>query len=153
MPTSKMVEQAEFKLPEETPFPAVLLSVTEKTIPFKNKQTGKDDSFTKWSWEFEITEGDYAGIKAWGDTEDRLTTHPDNKVRQWAETLLDKQFAVGEGIDTDDLLGLPCVITVDNTTYEKNNETKYICPVRDVFPAGAGVADPWATPGDEEPPF
>lgn len=150
-----MKEEAQWKLPPETPLNATLVAVTERVIPFKNKRTGTDDQFSKWEWEFQINEGEFEGLKAWGDTEDRLTSHPDNKVRQWAETLLNKTFAIGEGVDTDDLLGLPCVITVDNTTYEKNDgTTSYLCPVLDVFPAGAiPTSDPWATPQTEEPPF
>lgn len=147
MPKTTMEEEAQWKLPAETPLPAVLVKVTTKTIEFTNKKTQKPDSFDKWEWEFAITEGEYAGLSAWGDTEDRLTSHPDNKVRQWAETLRGKEFDLGEGLDTDDLLGLACLITVDNKTHEKKDGSKsYYCPVADVYPSDA-------LPQDEEPPF
>lgn len=145
MPASTMTNEDEWKLPAETPFPAVLNAVEEKVIPYV--KDGKDKTFTKWSWEFEITDGEYSGLRAWGDSEDRLTNHPENKVRQWAETLRGSKYEIGEGLDTDDLLGLHCVITVANETYIKKGtqEKKYLCPVLDVFPAGAD--------GTDEPPF
>lgn len=145
MPESTMTHEDEWKLPADTPLPAVLNAVTEKSFPYK--KDGQDKTFTKWEWEFEITEGEYSGLRAWGSTEDRLTNHPENKVRQWGETLRGKPFDLGEGFSTDDVLGLPCVITVDNTIYEKKgtNEKSYLCPVADVFPADSVQ--------DEEPPF
>lgn len=146
MPKSEMTNEEKWKLPKETLLPAVLKSVDEQTIKFVNKKTGKDDSFTKWTWEFEVIEGQYEGLRAWGDTEPRLTNHPENKVRQWGETLRGAEFEMGEGLDTDDLLGLTCCITVDNTEYEKKDGTvSYLCPVLDVFPPDALA--------DNEPPF
>ena len=143
MPSATMKNEDEFKLPKETLLPATLLAVEEKNIPYVDKN-GKDQTFTKWTWEFEIVDGDYAGLHAWGDTEPRLTNHPDNKVRQWAETLRGSEFELGEGLDTDDLLGLSCVITVDNVVHtKKNGEKSYLTPVLDVYPASL----------DTEPPF
>lgn len=137
MPSSTMSNEDQYKLPKDTLLPAVLKSVEEKVINYVNKN-GKDDSFTKWTWEFEIVDGDYMGLHAWGDTEPRLTNHPDNKVRQWAETLRGAAFEMGEGLDTDDLLGLTCVIVVDNVEHtKKNGEKSYLTPVIDVLPVDA----------------
>jgi hypothetical protein len=147
MPSSTMEEEAQWKLPKDTPLQAQLLSVSVKTINWKDKKTGDDRSKDLWEWEFDIVEGEYAGLKAWGETEDRLTNHPDNKVRQWAETLRGAPFDMGEGLNTDDLLGLPCVVVVDNTTYEKKDGgTSYLTPITDVFPADGFVQS-------DEPPF
>lgn len=145
MPNTTMQEEEKWKLPADTLFPATLTAVTEVEIPYTDKKTGAPATFTKWQWEFSITEGEYAGLRAWGDTEDRLTNHPENKVRQWAETLRGAPYDIGEGLDTDDLLGLPCLVTVTNETYDKKDGTTgYKSPVADVFPAD-GQAD--------EPPF
>lgn len=144
MPKATMKDQDEYPLPENTPFPAILESVSTRTIRYKDKETHEDKSFDKWEWVFQITEGEYAGLKAYGETEDRLTNHPDNKVRQWAETLLDFQFDVGYDLDTDHLIGLPCVVTVSNDPpREKRDGGKfYPCPVRDVFPEGTTGTEP-----------
>ena len=147
MPNTTMEEEQQWKLPKETPLPAQLTAVVEREIPFKDKKTGEDRIFTKWEWEFAIIEGEFAGLSAWGDTDPKLTNHPDNKVRQWAETLRGRPFEMGEGLDTDDLLGLPCLIVVDNTTYTKKDGTvSYLTPVVDVFPTDGFVQD-------VEPPF
>jgi len=144
MPSTEMKEEQQWKLPKETPLAAQLTAVVEREIPYVDKKTGKDAVFTKWEWEFAITEGEYAGLSAWGDTEDRLTNHPDNKVRQWAETLRGREFDMGEGLDTDDLLGLPCTITVDNTEYTKKDGTvSYLTPVMDVYPPSQGFEPPF----------
>ena len=139
-----MEDEPQWKLPKDTPLPAKLNKVESKLIEFTlkkdrgNKKAGEKDSFTKWEWEFEITGGEFEGLRAWADTEDRLTNHPDNKVRQFAETLRGAPFEMGEGLDTDDLLGLPCAIVVDNIVHTKANGDKtYLSPVREVFPADA----------------
>lgn len=147
MPSSTMEHEDQWKLPEDVPLPAELSSVKEESFPYKDKN-GKDQTFTKWTWEFQITDGEFAGLRAWGDTEPKLTNHPDNKVRQWAETLRGAEFEMGEGLDTDDLIGLPCIITVANVKEEKKNspgEYWYRTPVKDVFPVDATA--------DAEPPF
>jgi hypothetical protein len=162
MPSSTMQDEPEYKLPKETLFPAMLKAVSEREIKFTNKK-GEPDTFYKWEWEFEITDGEYAGLRAWGDTEDRLTNREDNKVRQWAETLRGAPFEMGEGLNTDDLLGLECVITVDNVEHQKKDgsgKKSYLCPVIDVYPAevlASGVTSAPGTTGSlwdtGEPPF
>lgn len=144
MPSSTMTHEDQWKLPKDVPLPATLVSVSEKEIPYTNKD-GKPDKFVKWEWEFQISDGDYAGLKAWGDTEPRLTNREDNKVRQWAEAIRQAPFEMGEGLDTDDLLGLPCTIVVDNTTYTKkgSTETSYLCPVTSVIESGVGLEPPF----------
>lgn len=135
MPKAIVTEQEKWKLPKDVPLPAQLTSVTEKEIPYKNKRTGADEVLTKWEWEFAITEGEYAGLSAWGESKPVITTG--NKVAQWAETLRGTPFDIGEGLDTDDLLGLPCLLVVDNTEYtKKDGETAYLTPITDIFPAG-----------------
>lgn len=149
MPRSTMTEQSEYALPEDVLLPAILETVEVRTINYK--RDGKDKSFDKWVWTFQITDGDYAGLHAYGETEDRLTSHPDNKVRQWAEVLRGIGFEVGEGLDTDDLLGLPAVITVkhEEPRLKKDGESYfYGCPVKDVFPEGTTAPD-----GYGEAPF
>ena len=152
MPTATMREESEYKLPAETPFPAILSSVEEKEIPYTDKNDGKKKTFKKWQWVFEITDGEYAGLHAYGDTEAYLSTHPDNLVRQWGEVLRDAPFEVGEGIDTDLLLGLPCVITVrhDPPRPKKDGSNFYPCPVDQVFPEGTEFG---SRVQDSEPPF
>lgn len=144
MPTTEMTHEDEFKLPKDVPLPAILVKVEEQSYPYK--KDGEDRVFTKWSWEFLITDGEYAGLHAWGETEPKLTNKPDNKVRQWAETLRGAEFEMGEGLDTDDLLELPCVLLVDNVKEEKKGATGeywYRTPIVDVLPADQIVEPPF----------
>lgn len=150
MPQSKMREESEYRLPEDTPFPAVLESVEEKEIPYtikKGPRAGEQDVFKKWEWVFKITEGEFAGLSAYGESEDRLTTHADNKVRAWATALRQLDFELGEDLNTDELIGLPCVVEVEHgePREKKDGSFFYPCPVRNVYPEG--------TFGDNEPPF
>lgn len=151
MPKSIMEEESLYKLPEDTFFPAELIAVVEKEFPFtykKGENAGQPGIFRKWEWEFKITEGEFAGLHAWGETEPKLTNHPDNKVRQWGEVLRDAPFKIGEGIDTDLLLALTCTITVSHEAVTRGDgSTMYKTPVKDVLPAGL------AAEMNGEPPF
>lgn len=138
MPKSTLSEEAEFKLPKDEPLVCQLNKVEVKTINYK--KNGEDRSFDRWIWEFEVIDGPYAGLRAWAETEDRLTTHPDNKVRQFAEALIGAEFEIGQDLDTDDLLGLPCEVVVDNIVEEGKERNYYKCPVAQVWPLGTAVA-------------
>ncbi|GAB3863277.1 hypothetical protein GCM10028801_30520 [Nocardioides maradonensis] len=146
MPRATLAEEAEFKLPKDEPLPAELSSVEVKHLEGTSTRTGKDYSFDKWIWEFKIIDGPYAGLRAWAETEDRLTTHPDNKVRQYAEALLGAEFEIGQDLDTDDLLGMPCEIVLDHVVEEGKDRNYYKCPVAQVWPIGTSLAQQDATP-------
>jgi hypothetical protein len=156
MPSSTMREESAYPLPEDVLFPAELTSVVVRTVEFtykKGPKVGEKGSFDLWVWEFAITGGDYAGMKAWGETEDNLNNLEEPKgraklVRPWAETLLGRQIEIGENFDTDQVLGLPCKITVkhEEPRPKKDGGFFYGCPVEDVFPA-----DPRSS--DDAPPF
>jgi hypothetical protein len=142
-----MKEETPYPLPEDELFVGKLDAVTVRTIEGISKKPGKPDrpySFDLWVWEFSITEGEHAGMKAWGETEGELNNLEEPKgraalVRPWAETLLGRTIEIGEDFDTDQVLGLPCKFTV---THEEPRQKKdggfyYGCPVDDVFPSSA----------------
>lgn len=158
MPRATMKEETLYALPEDTIFEGKLNSVTVRTIEFTlkkdrgNKKAGEKDSFNKWVWEFEITDGEYAGLKAWGETEDELNNLEEQRgnsklVRPWAETLLGRQIQIGEDFDTDQIVGLPCKFTVthEEARPKKDGGWFYGCPVEDVFPSSNSLR--------EAPPF
>lgn len=156
MPKATMREQSEYALPEDTLFPATLTSVKERRTTFTYKahhkavesgraQVGEEGVVERWVWEFEITDGEFMGLRAWGETETALSTHPDNLVRQWGEALRGAPFEIGEGLDTDDLIGLPCSITVRHDEPRPRRDGSgmfYGCPVDSVFPKSAVDALP-----------
>jgi hypothetical protein len=162
MPRATARDESEYPLPADELLPAVLQSVTEKTTKFtwkphhKAVQEGREKAGTegvieKWEWTFSITDGEYAGLRAWGETPPFLSTREDNKVGQWGTALrgggAENAYQVGDAIDTDDLVGLPCMITVqhDPPRPKANGDGNfYGCPVHSVFPANSA---------DDLPPF
>lgn len=155
MPKATMETESEYPVPAGVPLPARLDSVKVRTIEFFKKdqygnKTSEKDSFDKWVWEFKVTDGEFAGMKVYGETEDRLTTRADNMVRIWSEQLLGKTIEVGEGLDTDLLIGLTCIVECrhDDPREKRDGGMFYPCPVVDVFPSsGDYVAS------EQEPPF
>lgn len=164
MPQATMKEESEYPVPAGVPLPAVLQEVKVRTIEFFKKdqygnKTNVKDSFDKWVWEFKITDGEFAGMKVYGETSDSLTTREDNLVRIWAEQLLGKTIQVGEGLDTDLLLGLPCIVECrhDEPRPKRDGGMFYPCPVSDVFPSSGDYvsSDPatTSTGWSDEPSF
>lgn len=162
-----------YPLPEQTVFDAALLSCTEEHIPFTYKngpKAGTPGTFAKWEWTFIVTspQQEFNEIEVKGSTEPRITDATDSDflplARPYVEALLGRALQVGEDVDTDDLLGLPCKITV---RHEKPRPRKqgdgfwYNVSIDEIFPA-AGTPqpsppqqqhDPWAPSSSDEPPF
>jgi len=139
------VEEPEFVLlPEDTLLRCRLNAVNPKEVPYRDKNTGEQKTFTKWEWEFQVIEGEFAEKKIWGETNDKLTTHPDNKPRNWAEAILGQELDLGMEFDTDDIVGLIADVTVYHHHYTKNGEDRTIAKIQDVLPAGklSSAADP-----------
>jgi hypothetical protein len=68
-------------------------------------------------WEFMVTdEGPWKGKMIWGETSTNYVAHPNCKAYNWAATFLGHQPDVSEGLDTDDLIGLPCRILIYHKT-------------------------------------
>lgn len=163
MPKATMEEESEYPVPAGVPLPAVLQNVKVRTIEYYKKdqygnKTKEKDSFDKWIWEFKITDGEFSGMTVYGETEDRLTTREDNLVRIWAEQLLGRNIEIGEGLDTDLLLGLACIVECrhDDPRPKRDGSMFYPCPVSDVFPSsGDYVPATQATSGgwSDEPAF
>jgi len=165
MPTSTVKEEDPYKIPEDTYLPANLIGVEEKSFPFTHKKgpkEGQQDTFTKWVWEFQITSGEYAPLKVFADTDAKITVTPDgqrNFPAMIIEALRDMPVEFGEGINTDDYNGLPCVITVKHFARDRSDGQGkfYETPLKDVYPArvldelrqGANAGHPVG----DEPPF
>lgn len=137
-----MREQDAYAIPEETPVPAVLDSVDVVTFQERDRETKAltGGTYDRWKWTFKVSDGDYYGIKVTALTTPFISNHPDNKVRLWAETLTGKQWGESEGIDTDEIIGLPCILTVRHEEPRPKKDGTgmwYGLRIQDVFPAGA----------------
>jgi hypothetical protein len=170
-----------YPLPEQTVFDGQLLACEAINVPFtykKGPREGQPGSFDKWEWTFVVNAPgqEYDGLEVKGSTEPRITdaTETDGFLmlaRPWVEALLGRPIQVGEDVDTDDLLALPCKFTVRHEPKRARKQGDgfwYNVAVDEVFAAGdaspelspraaatvaAGGPDPWAAPGYDEPPF
>lgn len=100
-------------LPEDARVGVRVESITEKDVPARNGNEG----WTKLEFKFVfedlpdvfMQEPEYAeliGTRVWGSVTKKLNQHPDNKLRLWAEALLNMgELGVGFELDTDMLIG------------------------------------------------
>lgn len=127
-------------IPEDTILRARLVDVKEKTINWKDKRTNEAKSADLLEWWFEVTDdrvedGLYKERKIKGECNAKLTNHPGNRFRLWAEAILGRELPVGKGVDpVDDLVGLSCDITVKHREYEKNGERRIAEELDEVMP-------------------
>ena len=147
MPKATKVEQDEYMFPSDVYFPAVLVAVDEKEIVFFKKdkagnRTNEQSSFLKWQWSFEMVDGPYSGLTGYGETTAEYTNREDNLVRQWGETLLGRELDLGEEMDTDKLIGLPCMISFkhEEPRPKKDGTLYYGSPVEEVLPRTGDIA-------------
>jgi hypothetical protein len=102
MPVYEATE-SEFELiPEGT---VVVAKV--KDIEYKELSFGP-----RLNWKFEVIEGEHKGWTLNDGTSPKFSIDPPSKMYEWAVQLLGRTFEVGETIDTDDLIDLPCRIEV-----------------------------------------
>lgn len=70
------------------------------------------DTYNRLNWRVELTEGELKGYKIFGSTSEKFSVDPPSKFYEWACALLGRVIEVGEAIDTDDLIGLPCRVVI-----------------------------------------
>lgn len=104
----------------------------------------KEGSTLQWWWEIKSSD-EFNGRKVKGECGPRLSNHPNNRFRQWAEALLHREIPAGMAIDSDDLVGLTADIAVRHRADKKDPNRKFE-EVDEVLPVGS--------PGlQDEPPF
>ncbi len=128
-------DQPDRTIPANTLCSAVLMEIKEDTVKYTDRKTGEPATFEKLNWWFEIVDGEHAGRKVRGETDARVSNHPRNRVRAWAEVLLGRELPVGTAFDTDDLIGLPAQIRVDLRADRKDPDKMWEY-VADLEPAG-----------------
>ncbi len=153
MPRAQKVERKEYKFPDDQYYPCVLEKVEEREVKFQKKdksgaRTNEQGVFYKWRWVFRIQEGEFADDALYGDTSAEFSTRDDNKIRQWSEALLGREMEVGEELDTDNMIGLPCYVTVRHgePRAKADGEFFYPCEVDEVLPRNQ-------EPHEDQPPF
>lgn len=161
-----VVEEAQ----EFTSFPKdTILHLKVENVEVREVQ-GNRGPWNKLEWTFKIlgiqATGDGSPVEnyenqiagqIWGSCSFKLTDHPENKLRQWAEAVLNVgELGIGFELDTDHFIGRE--VRGITSTYEKKAKDKNGNPyigqqVDALLPMGGGVPaqqapaqDPWATP-------
>lgn len=171
MPKSVVAEESPYPIPLDTLVPLKLESVELVKIDYtvkSGRNAGKPAVFVKWEWTFGVTDGEYAGLTIRGNSEPKITSQDEpsgslHLARPWVEALLGRPIELGEEIDTDDLIGLPAVGTVEHLPPRPKKDGSgnwFNVGVDELFPAsmGTGGGTPAASmagmwQADSEPPF
>lgn len=112
MPVYKLQEAETFGvLPVDTIIQVEVADITEQEVQGKNG----NPNWMKLEFKFRITGvpdvlsdefGSLVGSHIWGNVSAKFTDHPDNKLRQWSESLLGVSVnQPGFELDTDILVG------------------------------------------------
>jgi hypothetical protein len=129
------VEEDDFKaIPEDTFVSAKLMEMNNKSFPYTDKKTREEKIAEKVEWWFQITDGEHEGRRIKGETWAQITSNPNNKFRSWVEALLQREITPGFTFTDDDLIGLPCSLTVKHVVGGKDNDRIYE-NVDEVIPA------------------
>lgn len=171
---------------ENLTFPAesiLELKILESEI---KTQSGKNGDWEKVECKFKIlgiqaigdggNPNDYdnwIGKEIWGSVPFKLTNHPENRLRLWAEAIFRQEIGIGFELDTDLFVNRQ-VRGVTGTWTKKVGGQEYLRHQVDALlpfaggsasagasapapAASAPVADPWGTPdpwgSGDEPPF
>ena len=139
-------DEPDLTLPEDTIFRARLTEIKPKEIKWVDKVTQEHKSKDMLEWWFEITsENLYKGRKVKAECPAKLSNHPGNQFRNWSQVILDREIPAGMGIDTDDLIGLACEVTIRHEK-SKSDASRVFERIDEILPAsGASFV--------EEPPF
>lgn len=123
-------EQVEYStLPNDSIILVKILEVNDILIG-----QGTDREWTKLDFKFKILEiqhvgdgspiqqyDDLVGQEIFGGVSARLTTHPENKLRQWAEAIFGMELGVGFQLNTDQFLQRQ--VRAITGTYQKRGTT------------------------------
>lgn len=128
MATYKATESDFVLIPEGTVVVAMVKEIEEKELSFG----------PRLNWKFEVTEGEYKGWTINDGTSPKFSIDPPSKMYEWTVQLLQRTFEVGDPMNTDDLIGLPCRIEIGHKP-DKDDPQKSWMRVETLLPP-RGVA-------------
>jgi hypothetical protein len=119
---------------------AKVASVELKEKPFVDDKTG--EKVKKFEFKFKINDpgGDHDDRFIWGETSTRVTDHPENRLRNWAEALLGQRLPPHYKFNTDDLQDRDCRVIVGKETKIRTQGEKTRNFVREVHPTRENAA-------------
>lgn len=139
--TNEHEEDTRFR--DDQIFRAKLIEVKYRTYPYTDRD-GVQQTGSSLDWWWEITSSmdsdAYVGRKVKGECPAKMTNREDNKFRQWAEALLNREIPIGAQIDTDDLVGLEADILI-RMRQDRKERDKFWPTVDGIAPVDAGMQD------------
>lgn len=154
MPVVKLeeAENAEWAiLDPDTIIEVEVEDITTRDVPGKDGKSG----WSKFEFKFIIKGvpthaeeefGSLVGTRIWGSVGTRFSTHPDNKLRQWAVALLNMgDFPPGFELDTDMLIGRTARGVVRQYQKRDGSYNHQIGALLPPVTATSAPADPWST--------
>lgn len=141
-------EEKDLTLPEDSIQRARLNEVKFRTFEFTDRQTGEKKTGEILEWWWEVTrpsaglDDEFIGRRVKGECRPKLTNRPGNKLREWAEALLDREIPVGFALDVDDLVGLEAEIVIGHRPDKKDPAKKWE-EVTHVLPCGMAEDAPF----------
>jgi hypothetical protein len=143
-------------LPVDTIIEVEVEDVSQREVPGRDGKEG----WTKLEFKFLIKSvptaledeyGSLVGSRIWGSVGARFTEHPDNKLRQWSEALLNLgSLTVGFELDTDMLIGRRARGQVGQYNKRDGSQQHQIIGL---LPLAAAMAPAAASLYPEEAPF
>jgi hypothetical protein len=138
-------DEPDLTLPEDSIHRARLEEIKLRTQQYVDRKTGEDKEFQSLEWWWEITSTrlgpEYVGRKVKAECNPKLSNRGDNRFRNWAEAILNRQIPVGMAVDTDDLVGLEADIVIGHRR-DKKDHNKVWEFVSDVAPTEGGQLEP-----------
>ena len=140
MPEAVVTDEEQELLPEDTLFRGVLTDVTERQQSWDDKYTGQRETATKWVWHFRVTDGQYAGKNAKGETFAKVRTG--DQAFDWITALAGVEPAVGQNINTDNYKGSFCMFEVSHRSFNGRKGEVTIAEVSQVYEDRGGSDQP-----------
>ena len=141
MPTFELEEGG--LIEEDQILEAEVVSIEQKKMPFQNKETGADVFNLEFKFLIDEPDNPHDGSNLWGKTGTKFTSHPDCKLKNWAQEILVADLEVGYVLDTDILIGHKCRVVVGIQRWEDKatSETRSKNIVKDVIRSRTHAGD------------
>lgn len=127
-------------------FAAKVVDIREVEEDGRGNNAGQKVKRLAFKVKLNAPETPWDGFHYTGKTWPRLDTREDNRLRQWAETLLGHEIPVGYELDTDKLVNIECRVAIG--AFEKDddkNPGKKVTFnfISDFFPARGLTSEPF----------
>ena len=119
-------------IPEGTVLNAEIMKIEEKVLPFTDDD---GNPIKKVEFSFLVTDEKYSNRRLWGQTSTKFVDNPNCKLRSWTCELMGLDTIPNDfTLDTDQLVGLPCRVTVGHRTVkgkdgEEDTQREFVADV------------------------